>query len=60
MTLGVPLIFPDGRLLPSKRTWLPRAFIVILVCSVIDPLTDQQADLSGLGHWQNPIGLHRP
>jgi len=60
LTLGVPLIFPDGRLLPSKRNWLPRAFVVILVCSVVDPLTDRQADLTGLGHWQNPIGLHRP
>jgi signal transduction histidine kinase len=60
LTLGVPLVFPDGRLLPSKHNWLPRAFVVILVASVIDPLTDKQADLTGLGHWQNPIGLHRP
>jgi signal transduction histidine kinase len=60
LTLGVPLVFPDGKVLPSKRNWLPRAFVVILVASVIDPLTDKQADLTGLGHWQNPIGLHRP
>lgn len=60
LTLGIPLLFPDGRLLPSRRNWLPRAFVVILVCAVVDPLLDLQADLTDFGRWQNPIGLHRP
>jgi len=60
LTLGVPLVFPDGKLLPSRRNWLPRAFVVILAAAVVDPLTDQQADLTNLGHWHNPIGLSRP
>ena len=60
LTLGVPLVFPDGRPLPSRRDWLPRAFVVVLVCAVVDPLTDKQADLTGLGQWQNPVGLSRP
>ncbi|HET7311266.1 MAG TPA: sensor histidine kinase [Mycobacteriales bacterium] len=60
LTLGIPLLYPDGRLQPSRRNWLPRAFVVIIIGSIIDPLTDLQADLTNLGHWHNPIGLHRP
>ena len=60
LTLGVPLVFPDGKLLPSRRSWLPRTFGVILISAVVDALTDKQADLTNFGQWQNPIGLHRP
>jgi signal transduction histidine kinase len=60
LTLGVPLVFPDGKLLPSKRNWLPRVFLIICLAAVIDPVTDAQADLTDLGPWRNPIGLHRP
>ncbi|HET6818298.1 MAG TPA: ATP-binding protein [Mycobacteriales bacterium] len=60
LTLGIPLLFPDGRLQPSRRSWIPRALVVILIGSVVDPLTDLQADLTNLGQWHNPMGLHRP
>lgn len=60
LTLGVPMFFPDGAVLPSRRNWLPRAFVVVLVTAVLDPLTDKQADLTDLGSWQNPLGLPRP
>lgn len=60
VTLGVPLRFPDGRLQPSRRNWLPRAFVVILIGAVVDPLLDRQADLTNLGNWHNPIAPPRP
>jgi signal transduction histidine kinase len=60
VSLGVPLWFPDGRLQPSRRNWLPRAFLVVLIGAVIDPLTDRQADMTGLGDWHNPIAPPRP
>jgi len=60
LTIGVPLYFPDGRLQPSRRNWLPRTFVVVLIGAVVDPLTDRQADLTNLGHWHNPIAPPRP
>lgn len=55
LTLAVPAVFPDGRLLATRRRWLPTALTVVLVASVVGPVTDKQADLTGLGSWQNPI-----
>jgi len=55
LTLGVPAVFPDGRFLASRRRWLPILLGVVLVASVVGPITDKQADLTGLGSWQNPI-----
>jgi signal transduction histidine kinase len=60
LTLRVPLVFPDGRVLPSRRNWVPKALVVIFVGAVVDPMTDAQADLTNLGHWHNPIALHGP
>lgn len=60
LTLGIPLLYPDGRMLPSRRNWLPRALVVILIGAIVDPLTDGQADLTNLGHWHNPIAPGHP
>ena len=43
LTLGIPLLFPSGRVQPSRGNWLPRAFVVIVIGSIIDPLTDPTA-----------------
>jgi signal transduction histidine kinase len=55
LTLGVPAIFPTGRLPRPGWRWLRRLLPVVLIASVIGPLTDPQADVTGLGNWQNPI-----
>lgn len=52
ITLAVPLYFPDGRL---RWRWLRWVLLVVLVASVVDPITDPQADTSGLGSWHNPV-----
>ena len=56
VTLGVPMLFPDGRVLGGRWRWLPWLLVVVLVGAVLDPLTDAQADLTNLGPWRNPIG----
>jgi signal transduction histidine kinase len=55
LTLGVPAIFPSGRLPRPGWRWLRRLLPAVLIASVVGPLTDTQADLTGLGDWQNPI-----
>lgn len=59
-TLGVSAYFPDGRLAGPRWRWLSRILVVIVIASVIDPLTDKQADLTNLGIWRNPIAPPRP
>lgn len=55
LTLGVPSVFPDGVLHAGRRRWLAKVLAVVLIASVVGPLTDMQADLTGLGAWRNPI-----
>ena len=58
LTLALPLIFPAGSLPRPGWRWLRVLLVAVLVASVVGPVTDKQADLTGLGSWQNPIGLH--
>lgn len=60
LTLGLPLVYPEGRVVPTRRNWVPKALVVIAVGALIDPLTDRQADLTNLGGWRNPVAPHRP
>jgi signal transduction histidine kinase len=59
-TLAVPMYFPDGRLAGPRFRWLSPMLVVILVASVVDPLTDPQADLTDLGGWRNPMAPDGP
>jgi signal transduction histidine kinase len=58
VTLIVPALFPDVRRI--EKRWLSRVLVIIVVGSIIDPLTDKQADLTNLGAWHNPIAPARP
>jgi len=55
LTLGVPAVFPDGVLHAGRRRWLAKVLAIVLIASVVGPVTDAQADLTGLGSWRNPI-----
>jgi signal transduction histidine kinase len=55
VTIGVPLVFPDGRLPGRRWRFLPWLLGVVLLSAVLDPLTDPQAGLLDLGDWQNPV-----
>ena len=54
VTVGVPLFYPDGRLVGPRWRWLVRALVVVIVAAVVGPLTDPQAGLTDLGNWRNP------
>jgi signal transduction histidine kinase len=56
ITNAVPVFFPDGQLAGPRWRWLRPALVVIVIGCIVDPLTDPQADTTGLGHWRNPIG----
>jgi signal transduction histidine kinase len=58
LTLALPLIFPAGSLPRPGWRWLRVLLYAVLVACVVGPVTDKQADLTGLGSWRNPIGLH--
>ncbi|MBV9870421.1 MAG: sensor histidine kinase [Frankiaceae bacterium] len=55
LTPGLPLYFPDGG--PTGRRWrhMRTLLVILIVGSVVDPLTDPQADLRGFGEWRNPV-----
>jgi len=58
LSLALLLIFPTGSLPRPGWRWLRSLLVVVLVASVVGPVTDKQADLTGFGSWQNPIGLN--
>ena len=55
VTVGLPVLFPTGRVAGPRWRWLSRALVVVLAAAVIGPLADKQADLTDLGAWRNPI-----
>jgi hypothetical protein len=57
LTIGVPMVFPDGRLAGPRWRWLPWLLVVVVTGSVVDTLTAPGANLSQLGAWRNPIAL---
>ena len=56
-TVGVAILFPDGRLAGPQWRWLSRAFMVATLGSVLGAVTANDANLTGLGAWRNPIAL---
>ncbi len=57
LTIGVPMLFPDGRLAGPRWRWLPWVLVVVVTGSVVDTLTAPDANLTQLGAWRNPIAL---
>ncbi|HEU5007923.1 MAG TPA: histidine kinase [Jatrophihabitantaceae bacterium] len=55
LTTVVAVLFPDGRVAGPRWRWLYRALAVVAVASVLDPVLDRTADLTGLGGWRNPL-----
>ena len=57
LLVGLPLVFPDGRLTGARGRWIPLALLASMVCSVGGALTASDADLTNLGDWHNPLAL---
>jgi hypothetical protein len=57
LTIGVPMVFPDGHLAGPRWRWLPWALGIVIIGSLLDTLTAPDANLSQLGAWPNPLAL---
>ena len=57
VTVGVGLVFPDGRIASGHSRRLVRLLAVTMVVSVVAVLTAADANVTGLGSWRNPIAL---
>jgi hypothetical protein len=55
VTLGVPQVFPDGHLVGIRWRWLAWLSAAVVVATVIGPVVDQQANLTEVGSWHNPL-----
>jgi signal transduction histidine kinase len=58
LALALPMIFPTGSMPRPGWRWLRLLLWAVLVACVVGPITDKQADLTDLGGWTNPIGMH--
>lgn len=56
-TLGVAMVFPDGRLSGPGSRWLPRLSLAAVTGSVLGVLTASDANLTRWGSWRNPIAF---
>jgi signal transduction histidine kinase len=59
LVLGVPVLFPDGRLADAHWRWLTRTLAGILGCSAVGTAFAADANLPEL-HWHNPIAALGP
>ena len=59
VTVGVAMVFPDGRVLSGRWRWLPRLLIAAVVANTLAVVTEADANLTGLGDWRNPVALPR-
>jgi hypothetical protein len=56
VTMIVPLLFPDGRLV-SPRWRLALAFVGVLLLAYVIPMAFRSGPMDGVGHFQNPAGI---
>jgi signal transduction histidine kinase len=54
--LGLPILFPTGRVASPRWRWLTRALVVIMAASAVDTLVAPGANLMIHG-WDNPLEL---
>lgn len=57
VTIGVVMFFPDGQVPDPRWSWLPKALLGTVAASTLGVVTASDANVLGLGPWENPIGL---
>jgi signal transduction histidine kinase len=57
VTVGVAMVFPDGRVLGGRWRWLPRLLIAAVAANTLAVVAEADANVTGLGGWRNPVAL---
>jgi two-component system NarL family sensor kinase len=55
--IGVPVVFPDGRLPGPRWRWLAWCATAAVACLFLGNVLSPHAQQGRLAHWQNPLGL---
>ena len=57
LVIGVPMLFPDGRLVGPRWRWVAWLLVANIAGTVLGALTATDANLTDLGIWRNPLAL---
>jgi signal transduction histidine kinase len=57
VVVGVPVVFPDGRLPGPRWRWLAWCAIAAVACLLLGNVLSPYAQQDRLAHWQSPLGL---
>jgi signal transduction histidine kinase len=55
--VGVPIVFPDGRLPSPRWRWLTRCAVVAVACLFLGNVISPHTNENRLAGWQSPLGL---
>ena len=55
--VGVPIVFPDGRLPSPRWRWLTRSAMVAVACLFLGNVISPHTNENRLAGWQSPLGL---
>jgi signal transduction histidine kinase len=57
VVVGVPVVFPDGRLPGPRWRWLAWCAVAAVACLLLGNVLSPYAQQDRLAHWQSPLGL---
>ena len=55
--VGVPVVFPDGRLPGPRWRWLAWSAAAAVICLFLGNVLSPHTQQARLAHWQSPLGL---
>jgi len=55
--VGVPMVFPDGRLPGPRWRWMAWSAVAAMTCLFLGNLVSPSTNEDRLAHWHSPLGL---